>query len=72
MREVSHGSAARNENVGTLVNERTLSETSWRQQEHFLAIGQVPDKIAELVSAVDEIGVVDDFAKNEGIFLGRS
>jgi hypothetical protein len=36
-----------------------------------LAIGQVPDEIAELVSAVDEIGIVDNFAKNEGIFLGH-
>ena len=36
-----------------------------------MAIRQVPDEIAEFISAVDEIRVVDDFAKNEGIFPGR-
>jgi hypothetical protein len=34
-----------------------------------LAICQVSDEIAEFISAVDEIRVVDDFAKNEWIFL---
>jgi hypothetical protein len=35
-----------------------------------LAICQVADELAEFISAVDEIRVVDNFAKNEGIFLG--
>jgi hypothetical protein len=34
-----------------------------------LAIGQVSDELREFVSAVDEIRVVDDFAKNKRIFL---
>jgi hypothetical protein len=34
-----------------------------------LAICQVSDEIAEFISAVDEIRVVDDLAKNEWIFL---
>jgi hypothetical protein len=36
-----------------------------------LAIRQVPDEIAEFIGSVDEIRVVDDFAKNERIFVGR-
>ena len=35
-----------------------------------MAICQVSDELAEFISAVDEICVVDNFAENEGIFLG--
>ena len=35
-----------------------------------MAICQVSDELAEFIGAVDEICVVDDFAENEGIFLG--
>ena len=35
-----------------------------------MAICQVSDELAEFIGAVDEICVVDNFAKNEGIFLG--
>jgi hypothetical protein len=49
-------------------NKGTLSEASRRQQEHLLAICQVSNQLCEFVGAVDKVGVVDDFAKNEGIF----
>jgi hypothetical protein len=35
-----------------------------------LAVCQVSDELAEFISSVDEICAVDNFAKNEGIFLG--
>ncbi|MGA8507266.1 MAG: hypothetical protein WB762_16805 [Candidatus Sulfotelmatobacter sp.] len=35
-----------------------------------MAICQVSDELGEFVSAVDKVGVVDDFAKNERIFQG--
>jgi hypothetical protein len=36
-----------------------------------LAICQVSDELVELIGAVDEVGVFDDFAKYEGIFAWR-
>jgi hypothetical protein len=36
-----------------------------------LAICQVSDELVELIGAVDEVGVFDDFAKYEGIFPWR-
>jgi hypothetical protein len=35
-----------------------------------LAIRQVSDELSEFIRAIDEICVIDNFAENEGIFLG--
>jgi len=35
-----------------------------------LSVGQVPNEIVQFVRAIDEIGVINDLAKNEGVFLG--
>jgi hypothetical protein len=50
-------------------NEGTFPEAPGREQENLLTIPQVADELVEFVSAVDEIRIVNDLAKNERIFL---
>ena len=51
--------------------QRAFPEPARRKEKNFLAVRKVPDQMAEFVGPVDEIPVIDDFAKNKRVLWLR-
>ncbi|HKD86025.1 MAG TPA: hypothetical protein VKB58_14825 [Terriglobales bacterium] len=49
-------------------NERTLAEAPRREEEYFLSVAEIAQELVALFNTVDEVSVVDDLAKDKGVF----